>query len=185
MNIVPMIVLVNGDDSRTAIWHVDVGPPLAGMSRLGGAWVTDNGSVYGQVVTGRHVFLFGGVVPASVEAWVGSVIDVPGTLTNIRDWIAEHNRLHEASRTEKGNERAPLNWPRLPEPLDWDALPAPPRGVVDDKLIAETIVAAHWIADLAQTWQAIETLRLSRDHLKGGDVESRILPFALVQRVPA
>lgn len=185
MNIVQMIALVNGDDSRTAVWHVDVGPPLAGMSRLGGAWVTDNDSVYQQVVTGRHVFLFGDIVPASLAASITSVIDIPGTLQNIRDWIMEHDRIHGKSRTKLGNERAPLSWPQLPQPLVWQSLPAPPTGVVDDKLIADTIVAAHWVAGLAETWQAIETLRLSRAHLRGGDTESRVLPFALLERVPA
>lgn len=185
MNIVPMIALVNGDECRTAVWHVDVGPHFPGQSRPGGAWVADNESVYGQVVSGRHVFLFGDVVPQSVWPWVGSVIDVPKALANIRDWIAEQNRIQAASRTDMGNKRAPMNWSPLPPPLDWDAVSATSTGVVDDRLVAETIVAAHWIADLAQTWQAVETLRLSRTHLKGGDVESRALPFALAQRVAA
>jgi hypothetical protein len=184
MNIVQMIALVNRDDCRTAVWHVDIGPPMVG-SRLGGAWVMDNDIADHRVIVGRHVFLFGDVMPPTVEASITSVIDVPGTLANIANWIAEYDKIHAESLTELGNRRLPISWPRLPQPLDWNALPAAPTGVVDDKLISETIVAAHWMADLAQTWQAIETLRLSRAHLRGGDLETRILPFALEERVPA
>lgn len=184
MNVVQMIALVNSDDRRTAVWHVDVGPPMVG-SRLGGAWVMDNDNADHGVITGRHVFLFGDVMPPSVEASITSVIDVPGTLANIADRIAELDKIHAESRTELGNRRSPISWPRLPKPLDSNALPAAPTGVVDDKLISETIVAAHWMADLAQTWQAIETLRLSRSHLRGGNLETGIIPFALEERVPA
>ena len=145
----------------------------------------DNDKADHRVIVDRHVFPFGDVIPPSVDASVTSVINVPGTIANIADWMAEQDKIHAESRTILGNERLPISWPRLPKPLDWNALPAAPTGVVDDELISETIVAAHWMADLAQAWHAIETLRLSRAHLRGGDFETRILPFALDERVPA
>ncbi len=180
-----MIALVNGDEQRTAVWHVDINSDLRNMSRLGGAWVTDNDNLNPLVLTGRHVFLFADAIPSAAEPWVQSVIDVSATLTNISEWVAEQDRIHANTPTDKGNERAPISWPKLPEPLDWNALPPPPRGVVEDKLMADAIVAAHWVAGLADAWQAVEVIRMSRKHLKGDDVETRVLPLALIQRVSA
>jgi hypothetical protein len=81
--------------------------------------------------------------------------------------------------------RAPIEWPRLPQPLDWASPPAPPEGVVDDPFVASTIGVAHWVADLADAWSAVETKRLSREHLSAGDTVPRPLPVVLVETSPA
>lgn len=180
------VAVINSDRARTAIWHVDVGPGLSQMGRLCGAWVTNNNAVDPQVLIGRPVFPIGAIVPSHIEPLLAGgpgLVDVRATLDDIQQWIAAQNKIHTASRTEKGNARAPIVWEPLPAPLEWAALPAPPTGVVDDELIADTIVAASWLGHLAAAWAAIETNRLSRRHLQAGDFGPRPLPLALTRTV--
>lgn len=58
-------------------------------------------------------------------------------------------------------------------------LPSVPSGVVEDPLIRSTIAASRWIADLADLWSAIETIRTSRPHLAGGNPVATPLPFVM------
>jgi len=177
------VAVINSGEGRTAVWHVYVGPPMQQMSRLCGSWVTADDAVVPDVLAGRPVFPVRDRFPGHAEALrpaTAGLIDLAGTYANIEAWIAEQNRLHAESRTDKGNKRAPISWPALLAPLDWDALPPPLPGVVDDPLIADTIVAANWLAGLAEAWAAIETTRLSREHLRtAGDRNPRPLPLAL------
>lgn len=180
MKFLPALAVINRDQTRTAVWHVDIGPPLPPLSRLCGAWVTQTDQGVPHGVHGRLVFASEECSITDLTAAAKGVIQIPQTLANIDAWIQRHSRIHARSRTPKGNERAPINWPTFPQPLDWKALPAPPRGVIDDKLIADTIVASLWIARLAEIWSSVETLRLSRSHLRSRNPTQQDLPFAIV-----
>jgi hypothetical protein len=52
---------------------------------------------------------------------------------------------------------------------------------VEDPLICSTIAVARWLADLADTWSAIETIRASKSHLSIGSPSPRPLPFVLMK----
>jgi hypothetical protein len=176
----PCVAVINADESRTAVWHVDIGLSVQNMSRLAGAWVTETDQIVSQVLRGRLLYSFGDIAPnPEVSAVIGGQIDMPKTLANIFDWIDKWDAIQSESLTPKGQKRAPVPWPELPKPLDWKALPEPQRGVVKDKLIADTIVTSMWIAQLAEKWAAIETLRLGRQHLRMLDPEEHNLPVAV------
>lgn len=180
LSVPPCVAVINADESRTAVWHVDVRLDVQNMSRLAGAWVTKTNRMYGQVLQARLLYSFGDLPPIpKVASLIGGLIDMPATLANINCWMDKWDEIQSESRTPKGEKRAPIPWPTLPKPLDWTALPSPPTGVVKDKLIADTIVASMWISDLAETWVEIETLRLARQHLRKLDPEEHDLPLAV------
>jgi hypothetical protein len=174
---------INADAERIAIWHVVVSPSYP-MGRLSGAWV----HAAADLVATRLILPFGGQLPDALTYLASAsagVIDVPATIAAISERIAKLDKLHESSRNAAGKNRAPIDWPPLPPPLDWASPPSPPAGVVDDPFIASTIGVARWVADLADTWSAIETKRLSRAHLAAGDTHPQALPVVLVETVPA
>lgn len=175
------IAVVNSDADMMAIWHVAV-EPVAQTARLCGAWVTDDLDVQQKVVAARKVVVFADQSNDHITAllaYARGVIDLKATLEAVEQNIEVVNNIHRASRTPKGNPRAPLIWPALPPMLDWDALPMVPVGVVEDPLIRSTIAASRWIADLADLWSAIETIRTSRPHLAGENRGAGALPLVL------
>jgi hypothetical protein len=154
------------------------------MSRLSGAWTHASTAL----VATRLLLPFGGQLPDALVHLApasAGVIDVSATAAAISDRIAKLATLHESSRNALGKSRTPIDWPPLPPPLDWTSPPSPPTGVFDDPFIASTIGVARWVADLADTWSAIETKRLSREHLAEGDTQPRPLPAVLIETVPA
>jgi hypothetical protein len=108
------------------------------------------------------------------------MFDPMATLNAVAKEISELDARHRAAPTKAGKPRAPIDWPRLPQPLDWSAAPAPPRGVTDDPLASETIGVARWVADLADAWSNVETLRLSREHLRDDEISPRPLPVVVL-----
>ena len=124
-----VVALINKDGDRLAVWHIVIGPEWP-MSRLAGAWVDV-------------------IAPAHLESDSAGVIDPNATRGAIAARISELEVLHTSSPTKAGKPRAPIPWPRLPARLDWDDLPHPPRGVVEDPLMSQTIAVARWVADLA------------------------------------
>ena len=176
------VAVINADASSVAIWHVAV-EPVAQTARLCGAWVTDDFEVQRKVVAARLAVVIGDKSAKAVKALLAHTrgrIDLPATLTAITDHTNSLDALHADSRTVKGNQRAPITWPTIPKAPDWAAQPAVPTGVVDVPLITSTVVTAHWLADLADVWSAIETLRTSRPHLSQCDPAALPVPFALV-----
>jgi hypothetical protein len=178
-----VVAIVNAIGDRIAVWHVVVDPTYP-MGRLCGAW--EHASP--DLVATRLILPFGGQLPdalAHLASASAGVIDVSATLAATSDWISELDALHESSRAGAAKGRAPIEWPRLPQPLDWASPPAPPVRVVDDPFVASTIGVAYWVADLADAWSAVETKRLSREHLSTGDTVPRPLPVVLVETLPA
>ena len=175
------VAVINADASAFAIWHVAV-EPVAQIARLCGAWVTDDPEVQRKVVAARLAVVVGDRPTKAVTTLLTLThgrIDLPATLTAITDHTNSLDALHADSRTAKGNQRAPITWPTIPKAPDWAALPPVPTGVVDDPMIISTVATARWLADLADVWSAIETLRTSRPHLSRGEPEPIPVPFAL------
>ncbi|BBZ43922.1 hypothetical protein MPRM_12030 [Mycobacterium parmense] len=168
-------------EGGSAIWHVDISPSTP-LTRLCGAWVTGDACTLRNVLAARLLLPFGGrlITDATelADRTVG-IVDPNATLANTRDRISELDALHRDSKTAAGQPRAPIIWPALPQPLDWAALPPPPRGVNPDPFVAETIAVARWFAELAEVWSKVEVARTSRQHLACGDLTPQPLPVAL------
>jgi hypothetical protein len=176
-----VVAVVNAVGDRVAVWHVVISPSYP-LSRFSGAW-TD---VSAGLVAGRLILPFDGQLPDALtylEPVSAGVLDVSATLAAVSEVVADLDALHKSSRV--GKTRAPIDWPLPPQRLDWASPPAPPKGVVDDPFVAQTVGVARWVADLADTWSAIETKRLSREHLAGGDEGPRPLPVVLVETASA
>lgn len=175
-----VVALMNRHGSRLAVWHVVIEPGWP-MGRLCGSWVdTVAPSLYAQ----RYLLPLGGLIPDSeIEPFAPSsagVIDANRTREAVAQEIAALDVRHKDSPTKSGAARAPIDWPRLREPLDLGAIPDPPRGVVkDDQLVRDTIVVAQWVSALAAAWAEVETIRLARPHLADGGTSPRPLPVVL------
>lgn len=168
-------------EDASAIWHVDISPSTP-LMRLCGAWVTADARTLRSVLATRLLLPFGGQLDAEALALADrtdGVVDPNATLATIHKTISELDALHRNSMTAAGHARASINWPALPRPLDWAALPSPPRGVNPEPFVAETLAVARWLADLADIWSAVDVGRTSRKHLANGDTTPRPLPVAL------
>ncbi len=181
-----LIAIVRYGQDASAVWHVDVAPSTP-IARLCGAWVTDDVDVLRKLVAARVIQPFGGELEDAATEFAdfaAGVVDLNVTLSIMRDVIAALDKKHCASKTAAGNPRAPIGWPELPEPLDWTALPAPPRGVNPEPFVAEMVSVARWVALMADAWSRIETIRTSKKHLADGDTAPRLLPVDLTVSLP-
>ncbi|OMB88078.1 hypothetical protein [Mycolicibacterium conceptionense] len=173
-----VVVLINKQGDRLAIWHVVIDPSWP-MGRLCGAWVD---TVAPALYVQRYLLPFGDRLPeelTDVTASSAGQFNANETRAAIETAIEKLDARHKDSPTKAGKPRAPITWPRLPAPLDWADLPVPPRGVADDPLTSETIAVANWVSQLAAAWSSIEVTRLSRDYLADGDTTPRPMPVAL------
>jgi hypothetical protein len=153
--------------------------------RLCGAWVTDDARVLRNVTAARIVLPFGGRLDRTAMEFTSTaigVVDLSATLNIISEVIAGLDDKHRASKTAAGNTRAAVRWPKLPEPLDWTALPAAPRGITPNPFVAEMIAVARWVVGLAEAWSSVETTRTSKEHLAAGELTPRLLPVNLESR---
>ena len=173
------VAVVNADANMVAIWHV-AAEPIAQTARLCGAWVTDDLDVQQKVVAARGVVVVGSAPAQRIRpllSHAGGVIDVEATLEAIEQYTVGLDEIQHASLTPNGNRRAPISWPNQPQVLDWVNLPPVPAGVVEDPFIRSTIAVARWLAGLAETWSAIETIRTSKAHLSAGNPSPLPVPF--------
>lgn len=173
-----VVALVTHQNGRTAIWHIVIDPAWP-MSRLSGAWVdTVAPAMYAQ----RYLLPFGDQLPISLEhleSDSAGVFDPNATRDAVAAVIDVLDAQHLDSPTKAGKPRAAISWPRVPEPLDWGPIPAPPYSVADDKLTSESIAVAKWVSRLADVWSETEVVRASRDYLCGGDRSPRPMPVIL------
>ncbi|MFN8031872.1 MAG: hypothetical protein U0Q47_01065 [Mycobacterium sp.] len=197
MEVEDAIAVVNGDESRTAIWHVDLGPTAQFMSRLRGAWVATNDGVerwvtrnqngyYPHVFKGRLLLPVGGRIPSPLAPYLSlaaGVIDGEQTRANVLAWVDLLAARHADCPTKAGKERPPISWPNIPSKLDWGNLPSPLTGLVEDELIAATITAARWAAELADAWTSIESERAKRPHLRDDYLGFREIPIAVLEEI--
>lgn len=176
-----VVAVVHSTKDRTAIWHVDINTVMP-MSRLCGAWETDDPKIWRNVLAQRLLLPVDDQMSGPVRKLVSStagVFDASATRNAVADVIADLDELHRSTPTAAGNARAPIQWPALPAALDWTNLPNPPVGVVDDEFVARTLTTAVWVGKLAQAWSAVETARTSREHLAGDQPNARPLPVGL------
>ncbi|MCV7281425.1 hypothetical protein H7J88_17450 [Mycolicibacterium flavescens] len=170
------IAVVHSGSDAVAIWHVAV-EPVVQTARLCGAWVTRDADVQQRVIRARKVVLVNEVMSDRLESLLthsDGAFDVEATLTAIRQHIDRLDEIHRTSFTPKGSPRAPISWPSLPPsgtPLSV------PVGVVQTPLIRSTIAMARWLADLANVWSAVESIRVSKAHLKVDSPSPQPLPF--------
>lgn len=175
------VAVVNSDADMMAIWHV-AAEPDGQTARLCGAWVTDNLDVQRKVIATRKVVLFGDEPSDSIKALLAharSVIDLKATLVAIGQYTDGLDEIHRASLSPKGTPRAPISWPAPCQLPDWNSMPPDPVGLVEDPLIRSTITLARWLARLADTWPAIETIRASKAHLSIRNPSPLPLPSVL------
>lgn len=162
-------------DDDQAIWSVNVGPE-AGPGRLCGAWVNVNAADARSILDGQPVHVLNDApVPDGVRC---RIVDVEGTRQRLHDEIDILVAANRGSRTPKGNRRAPLQPPTVP-PIPTERTPI--FGVVATEPAAvAAIFDAHYLAQLADAWSKVETLRLGRDYLRGDIPHAR--PFPCVAR---
>lgn len=164
-------------DGAAIIWYVDT-DPVTDLNRLSGAWVTANADQHQSLLTRRRILqvadsLIPGVLPAPPQ------IDPNATRQAIIDEVGRLHQVHRKTPTKAGNIRAPIEWPDIPNVLDFESLPPVPAGVSrEDPAITDTVAVAYWIQELAESWSRIETVRCAREHLRGDNPAPRQIPFA-------
>jgi len=175
------VAVVNGGADRVAVWHV-AAEPVVQTARLCGAWVTNDLGAQRHVVAARKVVLLGEEPSDYIKALLThaqGVVDCKATLVAIEQHIEGLDQIHRASLTPRGSRRAPISWPELGQVPERNSLPPVPVGVVEDPLIRSTIAMARWLACLADTWSAIETIRASKAHLFAHNPALLPVPFVL------
>lgn len=174
----PVVATINSADGRTAIWYTDCGVD-SDLTRLCGAWVDLTDEQTEHVLAQRTLLSFPDTPIPELSTEI-TVLDPNATRAAVLAEIDRLDALHRQSLTAAGNPRAAINWPTVPDELDFADLPAVPPGVSTDPLIADTIAVARWLENLADAWAAVETHRTSREHLREG--QPRLRPFPAVTR---
>jgi hypothetical protein len=198
-----VVALINTDGEPIAVWHVAIGVRGTGArggdqetddqvgitrhptSRLCGAWIDVTAPA---LLADRLLLPFDDQLPDALQSYESAsagIFDPVATRDAILDRITELDEVHQSTPTKAGLPRAPIAWPKLPEPFDWKDPPQPPRGVADDPLVSPLIAVARWIAYLADAWSTVEVNRLSRQHLAGNETTSRQIPVVVRNATPA
>ncbi|GAB2656695.1 hypothetical protein GCM10027169_20420 [Gordonia jinhuaensis] len=185
MTTVTLKVLAGAGEDR-AIWSVDIQPTFQ-SSRLCGAWMNPGPEDLSDLLRGQPLLTVGASPePAELRC---RHIDLGETHQALVESIDQLAALNRASRTPKGNRRAPLPRPKVPAiPEDIHASGGkPPHGFVNPSPAAISAVrAAHYLAALADAWAKVETLRLSRDYLRADTTDHRQFPvkFSADSKLP-
>jgi hypothetical protein len=180
-----VLAVVDAMDGVPIVWWVDLGPRVAGMSRLSGAWVVD-GSDRGetlQALTATRVALFtadGEMALKEHEVATQRVLDPEATLAAVIAVRDELQAAYKEAATTKKSLTAP-RWPTLPEPLDIEAVHLPGG----DPRTARALGIARWLNDLCRSWDAVEDERLKRSYMRelGGPAD-RPLPAVIRDASP-
>lgn len=171
MHIVTLKVIAEKNGDR-AIWSVDMQIDF-GQSRLCGAWMNPSADDMNSILRDQPVLAATQIDP--LDGLGCRLIDLPSTRQALVDEFERLVAINQASRTDKGNKRAPLirpGIPGIPEPSH-----EPPLGFINTSPAAiAAINAAHYLAALADSWAKIETLRLGRDYLRGESTTPRQFP---------
>ncbi|TQN44075.1 hypothetical protein FHU33_3557 [Blastococcus colisei] len=180
-----VLAVVDAMDGVPVVWWVDLGPRIAGISRLCGAWVVDGAERAEtlQALTATRVTLStvgGEQALREHERATERVLDLEATVTSV---VAVRNELqtaYEEAATSKKN-LTPPRWPTLPEPLDIEAAEA----TAGDPRTARVLGIARWLNDLCLAWDAVEDERLKRSYMRplGGPAE-RALPAVIRDAQP-
>jgi hypothetical protein len=181
-----VLAVVDAMDAVPVVWWVDLGPRIAGMSRLCGAWVVDGDDRAKtlQALTATRVALFtadGEMALKEHEVATERVLDLEATLAAVVAVRDELQAAYEEAATTKKNLTAP-RWPTLPEPLDVEAAHVPGG----DPRTARALGVARWLDALCGAWDAVEDERLKRSYMRplGGPAD-RPLPAVIRDASPS
>ncbi|HMS75945.1 hypothetical protein [Gordonia sp. (in: high G+C Gram-positive bacteria)] len=166
------VVVVNAGEDRVISWQVSVRPEPV-MTRLVGAWTS------GHVPASKtSAVLLAGQGPTPESVMEMEVFQFEECWKVV---LAEQHRLetlNTLSLTKSGAPRAPIEWSMIPDVLTFDTAFQTLPGVTDDPDIAYTLGIARWVQSLADAWAELETIRTSRDHLRGETDHPRTFPGA-------
>ncbi|WP_448613604.1 exonuclease domain-containing protein [Modestobacter sp. URMC 112] len=173
-----VLAVVDQVDDVPVVWWVDIGPRIAGMSRLCGAWVLDGDDrdrtlrsltasrVIIATATGQSLLDEQQVVP-------DRILDDEATLTAI---VATRNELQAVYKEAEAVRRTtltPPRWPILPPPLDPGSA-SMPGG---DPRTSRALGIARGLNALCAAWDTIEEQRLARPYMRSvGGPATRGLP---------
>jgi hypothetical protein len=179
-----VLAIVDEVDNVPVVWWVDLGPKIAGMTRLCGAWVLDDEeraqSLHALVAARVTVTTSAGArLLADRQIETSQVLDLAATLADVS---GERDRLQAAyeeavATRENGRALTAPRWPALPAPLDSEAAEEFHGG---DARTRRALGIARWLAGLCTAWDAVEEQRLARGYMRPlGGPAARALPVVL------
>ncbi|MGL6234635.1 MAG: hypothetical protein ACRC20_04765 [Segniliparus sp.] len=179
-----VVAVIDATEVAGVVWHVHTGPDI-GLARLCGAWVLprEESRTLQQLIRGRYVLTTraGELLRAEVSAFIAGHLDTDGIERRILTEVTflQEKFEEELARRVGAKENAdlvPPDWPVLPATRPWEPRPLNPST---DKTAHTALGAASWLADLAQTWQKVESQRLLRKKYLGehGGSDPRPLPL--------
>lgn len=176
----PVLAIVDAADGVPVVWWVDLGPRIAGMSRLCGAWVLDGDDVSKTLLalTATRVSLFtadGQVILKEHEVATDRSLDLESTLAAVVAIRDDLQAAYTEAATTKKSLTAP-RWPTLPDPLDVETAQTPGG----DPRTSRALGIARWLNDLCQAWDTVEDERLKRSYMRAlGGTADRPLPAVI------
>jgi hypothetical protein len=119
-----VLAVVDGAGGVPVVWWVDLGPRIAGVSRLCGAWVVDGADraeTLRALTAARPTLstVDGDVVLKEYRVATERVLDLEATLVAVIAVRDELQAAYEEAAARKKNLIAP-RWPTLPAPLTVD-----------------------------------------------------------------
>ncbi|GAB4587610.1 hypothetical protein [Nocardia sp. IFM 10818] len=174
--VLSLVVVLNEVGSRLVVWHVNVGQAI-GLSRLSGAWVLerDESEAITTLVAGHRIVRCDGEITVPEGISVSGIVDVDATVRTLQAEVAEIDELFTAHQSTVANKLIRPQWPEFVHPSDARQ---PVHDVSDE--VRPALLLARGIADLAEAWSSLESLRLARSFLidHGGPV-ARPLPLTV------
>jgi DNA polymerase III subunit epsilon len=173
-----VLAVVDETDGVPVVWWVDVGPRIAGMSRLCGAWVLDGDDrepTLRALTASRAI-----VATASGQSLLEGqqivpdrIFDTEATLTAVVAVRDELQAVYQQAAAVRKSTLTPPRWPAIPERLDAETA-ATPAG---DVRTSRALGIARWLHGLFIAWDTIEEQRLARPYMRsaGGDVTRGLL----------
>ena len=174
-----IIATVDATKTKTIIWWTNIRPErTASMARNCGAWelyLDDVESI--RTATDGKICLatpLGHKMLQTVSTATPTFLNANATLANV---LGEQHRLEIMHASSKNKTAAkPLLWQPTPESLNFSQAkqPAAPKDV------QRALGIADWLVELAEFWESVEQVRLSRPNLRKVDgPEIRPLPLVL------
>lgn len=173
-----VLAVVDQVDNVPVVWWVDIGPRIAGMSRLCGAWILDEdgpeqtlrsltaGRVIVATTTGQSLLEAQQIAPARI-------LDAEATLTAAVATRDELQAAYEDAEAHRRTTLTPPRWPSLPQPLDTETA-STPGG---DPATSGALGIGRWLQALCAAWDTIEEQRLARPYMRRvGGLATRGLP---------
>lgn len=172
-----VLAVVDSVDDVPIVWWVDLGPRVAGMSRLCGAWALDSAerqtTLRTLIATRTTVCTAAGQsMLDKLELSADRVLDIEATLAAV---IAARDELQSAYEKAAATRKTlvPPRWPALPEPLDVETA----HATADDPRTSRALGIARWFNDLCIAWDGVEEQRLARPYMRSlGGSAARPLP---------